>query len=303
MNVTASLSRRNFVAATALALGATLIPGLAFADEKKDSDASEGVDVTGTWVMIGADCDDEDVAALLALITIMATTTYEFKDDGTGTFKIEVVDGSDDMEAAAEEATGETAADAQAEEGDLLQDSEQKIAWEVASDTELSVETEDGTASTLKLDGLSLVEVEKDEDSGMEITSVFARPEDVLSGAWAIATYPDTYDAKHEGIEGSWSIVALEGMGENEYEDAKWSALMGLLGMAVQMDVNADGTFTFTVQSDADTDPDVSEGQWEEKAADTYTFDVDSDPIEVKIVDGTMRLESDGYKMVLAPLA
>ncbi len=303
MIVTAALSRRNFIAATAFALGAALVPGLAFADEKKDDAAAEGVDVTGTWVMIGADCADEDVAAILALVTIMATTTYEFKADGTGTFTVKVATDSSDMEAAAEAATGETAADAQAEEADLLQDSEQKISWEVASDTELAVEAEDGATTTLTLDGLSLVEVEKDEDSGLEITTVYARAEDVLSGAWAIATYPDTYDATHEGVEGSWSLVALEGMGDNEYEDAKWSALMGLLGMVVEMDVAADGTFAFTVQTDADTDPETSEGQWEETGTDTYTFDVDSDPIEVKIVDGTMRLESDGFKMVLAPLA
>ena len=223
MSVTASLTRRNFVLAAAAASLAAL-PALALAEDKKDEKVAEepkGADVEGTWVMIAVDCDDEETLEVLALLTILATTTYELKADGTGTFKVAMVDGSDaEAEAAAEGVAGESVEQAKGEVEDQLQSTEAKVTWEQVSDTELVVTTEDGEASNFTINGLSLVNVENSE--GMEITSIFARAKDVLSGAWAFATYPDQYDAKHEGIVGSWTLVAMEGMGENELDDAKW---------------------------------------------------------------------------------
>ncbi len=303
MSVTASLTRRNFVLAAAAASLAAL-PALALAEEKKDEKAVElkGADVEGTWVMIAVDCDDEETLEVLALLTILATTTYELKADGTGTFKVAMVDGADaEAEAAAEGVAGESVEQAEGEVDDQLQNTEAKVMWEQVSDTELVVTAEDGEAANFTIDGLSLVNVENAE--GMEVTSIFARAKDVLSGAWAFATYPDQYDAKHEGIVGSWSLVAMEGMGENELDDAKWSALLSSLGIAVTIDVAEDGTFALTEIDDPESDPSVVEGTWTEKSEDTYTFDADSEAIDVKIIEGALHIEVEGMKMVLAPLA
>ena len=303
MSVIASLTRRNFVLAAATASLAAL-PALALAEEKKDEKAVElkGADVEGTWVMIAVDCDDEETLEVLALLTILATTTYELKADGTGTFKVAMVDGADaEAEAAAEGVAGESVEQAEGEVDDQLQNTEAKVMWEQVSDTELVVTAEDGEAANFTIDGLSLVNVENAE--GMEVTSIFARAKDVLSGAWAFATYPDQYDAKHEGIVGSWSLVAMEGMGENELDDAKWSALLSSLGIAVTIDVAEDGTFALTEIDDPESDPSVVEGTWTEKSEDTYTFDADSEAIDVKIIEGALHIEVEGMKMVLAPLA
>lgn len=304
MSVTASLTRRNFVLAAAAASLAAL-PALALAEEKKDEKAAaepKGADVEGTWVMIAVDCDDEETLEVLALLTILATTTYELKADGTGTFKVAMIDGSDaEAEAAAEGVAGESVEQAEGEVNDQLQNTEAKVTWEQVSDTELVVTTEDGEASNFTIDGLSLVNVENAE--GMEITSIFARAKDVLSGAWAFATYPDQYDAKHEGIVGSWTLVAMEGMGENELDDAKWSALLSSLGISVTIDVAEDGTFALTEIDDPESDPSVVEGTWTEKSEDTYTFDADSEAIDVKIIEGALHIEVEGMKMVLVPLA
>ena len=303
MSVTASLTRRNFVLAAAAASLAAL-PALALAEEKKDEKAVElkGADVEGTWVMIAVDCDDEETLEVLALLTILATTTYELKADGTGTFKVAMVDGADaEAEAAAEGVAGESVEQAEGEVDDQLQNTEAKVMWEQVSDTELVVTDEAGEATNFTIDGLSLVNVENAE--GMEITSIFARAKDVLSGAWAFATYPDQYDAKHEGIAGSWSLVAMEGMGENELDDAKWSALLSSLGISVTIDVAEDGTFALTEIDDPESDPSVVEGTWTEKSEDTYTFDADSEAIDVKIIEGALHIEVEGMKMVLAPLA
>ena len=303
MSVTASLTRRNFVLAAAAASLAAL-PALALAEEKKDEKAVElkGADVEGTWVMIAVDCDDEETLEVLALLTILATTTYELKADGTGTFKVAMVDGADaEAEAAAEGVAGESVEQAEGEVDDQLQNTEAKVMWEQVSDTELVVTAEDGEAANFTIDGLSLVNVENAE--GMEVTSIFARAKDVLSGAWAFATYPDQYDAKHEGIAGSWSLVAMEGMGENELDDAKWSALLSSLGISVTIDVAEDGTFALTEIDDPESDPSVVEGTWTEKSEDTYTFDADSEAIDVKIIEGALHIEVEGMKMVLAPLA
>lgn len=303
MSVTASLTRRNFVLAAAAASLAAL-PPLALAEEKKDEKAAEskGADVEGTWVMIAVDCDDEETLEVLALLTILATTTYELKADGTGTFKVAMIDGSDaEAEAAAEGIAGESVEQAEGEVDDQLQNTEAKVTWEQVSDTELVVTAEDGEATNFTIDGLSLVNVENAE--GMEVTSIFARAKDVLSGAWAFATYPDQYDAKHEGIVGSWSLVAMEGMGENELDDAKWSALLSSLGISVTIDVAEDGTFALTEIDDPESDPSVVEGTWTEKSEDTYTFDADSEAIDVKIIEGALHIEVEGMKMVLVPLA
>lgn len=310
MHVSASLSRRNFIAAAALtALGAAL-PGLALAEEKApaadDKAAEAAFDPTGTWVLIGVDCNDEDTAAILVLVVLMATATYEFKKDGTLTFKVEVAEGAgSDTDAAAEELTGEKAdeAEAQADEtaDELFQNTEQKGTWELVSDTELTVTTDDGATENVTVSGLSLVSIEQDE--GLEVTSVYARPEDLLSGAWAIATYPDVYDADHEGIVGSWNMVAMEGMTDSQLEDAKWSANIAALGMSVAIEFADDGTFTQTATVDENTAPETAEGTWEEKGEGVYTLDDGTETIEVQIVDGTLRLESEGTKIVLAPLA
>ena len=307
MSVTASLTRRNFVLAAAAA-GLAAFPALALAEEKKDEKKDEkaaeskAADLEGTWVMIAVDCDDEETLEVLALLTILATTTYELKADGTGTFKVAMIDGSDaEAEAAAEGVAGESVEQAEGEVDDQLQNTEAKVTWEQVSDTELVVTTEDGEASNFTIDGLSLVNVENAE--GMEITSIFARAKDVLSGAWSFATYPDQYDAKHEGIVGSWSLVAMEGMDENELADAKWSALLSAMGISVTIAVAEDGTFALTQIDGPDSDPSVTEGTWVEKSKDVYTFDDASDAIDVKIVEGAMHIEVEGMKMVLAPLA
>ena len=320
MSAAFTLSRRSFVLAGA-ALGAmALLPhgALAQAADAPGGDTQD-FDPTGTWVLVATACDDEEVAESLALIAALSTTVYELRADGTLTCTMAPVmevaedEGQDSPEepsnfsgspADAPETTETSETTAVDDLGKALSETvSEEGTWEVTGADAVTLSTDDGAALVCVKNGLGLTYTGRDED-GLTITMTFARPEDVLSGDWAMAASPDTFEPERDGIKGRWGCVAWVDPTLSDVQAAHYTAVMlGLYGTSWTMDILEDGSLTMQLRSAGEEEATVSEGTWHEPDADAYECEIDDQTLSLRLADGRLILDMDESTFVFVPLA
>lgn len=321
MSTAFTLTRRSLILAGAAWGLAALLPRHALAQAANASaEPSQGFDPAGTWVLVATACDDEEVAESLGLIAALSTTVYDLRADGTLTCTMTplIENAEDDGQAGADDPSSnsptasagaaEPTEDAEATAVDdldkaLTETVSEEGTWEVTGSEEVTLCTNDGAAMVCARDGISLVYTGRDED-GLTITMTFARPEDVLSGEWAISRSPEEFDLEHEGIAGDWRCVAWLNSSLEEAQAAHSSALMlDAAGLSFQLSIADDGSFAMMASDGSDAHDDPTEGALTETEPGTYECGVDSDILNFTLADGRINLHMGEGTLVFAPLA
>lgn len=282
------LSRRSFL--TAAVLGAAFVPSLALADEKKADDAKQPAqekaaqqeaakptesDIEGTWLLVTAEADNEEDFAALQLVVMLSGMTLTLSKDGKAVSS--TVNLLEDAEAEPTQSEG---------------------TWALTDDGKVRIDI-DGETSDLGYKNLSLY-IEYNEE-GLKGSLVFARPQDVLSGDWAVAQAPEVFDTQREGIEGLWTMVAMSDTSAEEAQNAIYSATALVSGMGMIFDFVQDGTVTLTMLNDAESEPEVVKGTWE-KTDEGYALSGEDMGYALSLEDGRLTIEAEGTKVVFAPV-